>query len=103
MIDPLFWTPPADEHPRSRYTPVNPPGKMHAAGGATTGGLELIRAGTRHALAAMAHLGRLRDASGAKHGTARRWHRNRYHIVLQEPISYCKANGFLRTELRDHL
>ena len=23
--DPLFWTPPADEHPRSRYTPVNPP------------------------------------------------------------------------------
>ena len=23
--DPLFWTPPADEHPRSRYTPVNYP------------------------------------------------------------------------------
>ena len=24
--DPLFWTPPADEHPPSRYTPVNHPG-----------------------------------------------------------------------------
>ena len=23
--DPLFWTPPADEHPRSRYTPGNTP------------------------------------------------------------------------------
>ena len=28
ITDPLFWTPPADEHPRRRYTPVNTPGLL---------------------------------------------------------------------------